>query len=124
MVLYAQGIDLTYPYYRPEMRQNAILQKGIGSGITLLRNYDGEDIITCLLEKPEEVAHRVREVKMSGRKVSLAIGYSNDFGGGGFNKSQTLATPTNLTQKIFQVCKELFYENDIKRSVRNIHVGL
>jgi DNA polymerase V len=124
MVLHAQGIDLTYPYHRPEMSQNAILQKGFGSGITLLRNYDGEDIITCLLEKSEEVGYRAREVNLAGRTVSLAIGYSDDYGGGGFNKSRTLTTPTNLTRKIFQVCKELFYENDIKRSVRNIHVGL
>jgi DNA polymerase V len=124
MVLHANGIDLTNPYHRPEMSQNAIKQKGFGSGITLLRDYDGEDIITCILEKAEEVAHRAREVKMAGRTVSLSIGYSSDVGGAGFSKSRTITTPTNLTHKIFQVCKELFYENDIRRSVRNIHVGL
>lgn len=77
-----------------------------------------------ILDQTEEVCRRAREVKMNGRTVTLGIGYSNDVGGGGFSKARTIDTPTNLTHKVFQVCKELFYENDIRRAVRNIHVGL
>lgn len=50
MVLHARGIDLTYPYHKPKLRQRGIVQKGFGSGITLLRDYfDREEIITVML---------------------------------------------------------------------------
>ncbi|RRJ54774.1 nucleotidyltransferase [Paenibacillus oralis] len=125
LVLHARGIDFTDPYYRPELKHHAIIQKGHGSGITLLRNYYAAEVITALLDQVDEVARRARAVKTAGRTISLAIGYSDDVGGGGFSKSRTIASPTNLTQKIFAVCKELYYENaDIGRPVRNIHVSL
>jgi len=124
LVLHARGIDFTNPYYKPELQQHAIVQKGFGSGITLMRNYYGDDIITALFDQIDEVARRAREVKMVGRTVSLSIGYSDDAGGGGFSKSRTIDCATNLPHKIFTVCKELFYENDIGRPVRNIHVSL
>lgn len=127
LVLHAQGIDLTNPYYKPEMSRNAISQKGFASGITLLRDYNSrEEILTALLDQTEIVASRAREVKMAGRTINLAIGYSAETGGGGFSKAKTITTPTNLTHKIYQVCKELFNENDSKLllPVRNIHVGL
>ncbi|MCY7562033.1 DinB/UmuC family translesion DNA polymerase [Paenibacillus macerans] len=82
-----------------------------------------EEIITVILDQAEEVCRRAREVNMNGRTVSLAIGYSDDEGGGGFSREKTIDTPTNLTHKVFQVCKELFYQYDQMRTVR-IHVGL
>ncbi|AGA60064.1 nucleotidyltransferase/DNA polymerase involved in DNA repair (plasmid) [Thermobacillus composti KWC4] len=124
LVLHARGIDCTHPYYKPVLNHHAIVQKGFGSGITLLRNYMGSDIITAILDQTEEVAQRAREAKMAGRTISLAIGYSSDVGGGGFSKSRTIETPTHLTRKIFQVCKELFFENYTGLPVRNIYVGL
>ncbi|MNV47154.1 DNA polymerase IV [compost metagenome] len=51
MVLHARGIDLTDPYHKPTITEHAIMQKVFASGITLLRNYIGEDIITVILEK-------------------------------------------------------------------------
>ncbi|MFC5402385.1 nucleotidyltransferase [Cohnella soli] len=126
MVLHASGIDYTNPYYRPEMSHNAIVQKGFGSGITLMRDYMKRDeIITAILDQTEIVASRAREARVAGRTINLAIGYSDDMGGGGFSKDKTIATPTNLTHRIFQVCKEIFQEKfSTSAPVRRIHVGL
>ncbi|QNR65324.1 nucleotidyltransferase [Paenibacillus peoriae] len=124
MVMHARGIDFTNPYHKPSISEHSLAQKGFGSGITLMRNYYGEDVITAILDQVEIVTRRAREVGMAGRTISLSIGYSDDMGGGGFSKARTIETPTNLTHKIFNICKELFYENIKKRPVRNIHVGL
>lgn len=50
MVFHARGIDLTYPYHKPEMSQHAIVQKGFGSGITLLRDFhERDEVVTVML---------------------------------------------------------------------------
>ncbi|MGO4546032.1 hypothetical protein AB4Z29_14650 [Paenibacillus sp. 2TAB23] len=60
LVLHARGIDLTNPYFKPELDQNSITQKGVGSGITLMRNYEGEDI-RCwegIFQYPASIDHK------------------------------------------------------------------
>lgn len=124
MIMHARGIDFTNPYHKPTINDPSMAQKGFSSGITLMRNFYGEDIISAMLDQVEIVSRRAREVNMAGRTINLSIGYSDDIGGGGFSKARTIETPTNLTHKIFKICKELYYENAKKRPVRNIHVGL
>ncbi|GGG17662.1 Y-family DNA polymerase [Paenibacillus abyssi] len=121
---HAWGVDLTNPYHKPELNREALAQKGYSSGITLYSNYETEDVFTVMLEQAEEAARRMRAVKMAASTISLSIGYSDDDGGGGFSRSRTIATPTNITLKIYEVLKQLFKENHTGRLVRHVHVGL
>jgi DNA polymerase V len=126
LVMHSRGIDFTDPYHRPDLKNNAISQKGYGSGITLMRDYNhAEDVLTVILEQVEEVCRRARAAKMIGRTISLGIGYSSDVGAGGFNKARTIEIPTNITHKMFETCKQIFddnYRNGVP--VRNVHVSL
>lgn len=118
---HSHGIDLS----TFESHQNdEFSQKGFSQGITLLRDYQKEEVHTCLLDLSEEVARRARQANKAGRTISLGIGYSKDEGGGGFSKSRSINNSTNVTKRIYQICQELFNENYWGGSVRNVYVSL
>ncbi len=123
---HSHGIDLTKVFHKPDMNEHkSVVQKGFGSGITLLRDYfEVEEILAATLDQIEEVARRARKVKMAGRTISLSIGYSQDVGGGGFSHAKTIEIPTNVTMKIYEVCKKMFEQYYNGQVVRLIHVSL
>lgn len=119
---HAHGIDLSPTLFDPEAND---VQKGFSQGITLLRDYDKEsEVKTVILELVEECCRKARKAKKAGRTISLGIGYSHDLGGGGFGRSITLDTPTNITQDVYQACLKLFNRNYDGSVVRNVHVSL
>lgn len=119
---HAHGIDLSPTLFDPETND---VQKGFSQGITLLRDYDREsEVKTVILELVEECCRKARKAKKAGRTISLGIGYSHDLGGGGFGRSITVDTPTNITQDVYEACLKLFKQNYNGSVVRNVHVSL
>ncbi|MFD2614606.1 Y-family DNA polymerase [Paenibacillus gansuensis] len=119
------GIDLTNPYYKPQINQTTNLhQKGFSAGITLLRDYQGAEIYPAILDQVEEVTRRARASKMAGRTITLAVGFSHTLGGGGFSQAKTVHNPTNITMDIYEVCREIFNKHYEGQVVRNLHVSL
>lgn len=118
---HANGVDLSPSNYNP-----APERKGFGHGITLLRDYTGDEVKIIMLELAEEVARRAREEKLAGRTIGLSIGYSkNQVGAGlGFSRSRSVDYPTNITMDIYKVCLQLLKENYQGYPVRHVHVSL
>ncbi|MFC3885095.1 UV damage repair protein UvrX [Bacillus songklensis] len=118
---HAHGIDLSPVTYE----QNFSIQKGIGKGITLLRDYcDIEEIKTVILELCEDTAMRARGENLVACTISLAIGYSQYDGGGGFHRSKTMEIATNITMDIYRVCLLLLHKHYSGQIVRSVHVSL
>ncbi|MFW6381724.1 MAG: DNA polymerase thumb domain-containing protein [Bacillota bacterium] len=117
---HAWGVDLSrvtgHYLDRPE---------NLGRGITLLRDYrDAEEVKTVIFDLAEEVGQRARARELSGKTVSLSLGYSREELEGGFNRQRTLDRYTNLTRDIYQTCLELFRENYGGQVVRRVAVTL
>ena len=117
---HAWGVDLS--------ELGAPIVKGqisFGKSQILLRDYpDPKEVKHVLLEICEEVARRARNHKQVGRTISLGIGYSKDEFGGGFHRSKTIDTATNLTMEIYNVCLELFDKHYTQKTVRQISVAI
>ncbi|WP_173918494.1 DNA polymerase IV [Halobacillus sp. Marseille-Q1614] len=82
-------------------------QKGYGHGITLLRDYTGEELPTVLLDLCEEACRRARRDSQAGRTVHLSVAYASEFGGG-FSRSISIDQPTNITMDMYHICMRLF----------------
>ncbi|GGH81082.1 DNA polymerase V [Pullulanibacillus pueri] len=118
---HANGVDLSPVIGSSHYTE----QKGIGHGITLLRDYDNRnEIETVILELSEEVARRTRKARMAGRTIHFGCGFSKTEGGGGFSRSRSLDNYTNLTSDIYKVCLQLFDENYRGEVVRQINVSI
>ncbi|SDM12639.1 DNA polymerase IV [Sediminibacillus halophilus] len=117
---HAWGVDLS-PVTGDFQKQE---QKGFGHGITLLRDYRGDEVFACILDLCEEVCRRARTAGQAGRTVHLGIGYSQE-SGGGFSRSRSVALPTNITIEIYKVCMQLFREfYDGVSKIRRVFVTL
>ncbi|ASF41016.1 UV damage repair protein UvrX [Halobacillus halophilus] len=117
---HAWGIDLS-PVYGNFVKTE---QKSYGHGITLLRDYEKEEIYACLLDLCEEACRRARTDDKEGRTVHLGIGYSSETGGG-FSRSMSVQSPTNITGDMYQVCLKLFQRfYDGKSKIRRASVAL
>lgn len=100
-------------------------QISFGKSQILLRDYKEEhEIKNVILEMCEEVARRARNRRKAGRTVHLSVSYSKDEFGGGFNRSRTIAEPTNITMDLYRICLELFNENYQGKTVRQIAISL
>jgi len=117
---HAWGIDLSR--VQPNYDQT---HKSYGNGITLLRDYSKpSEIKVVMRELADEVTSRARRDRMMGRTVSLSIGYSKDVRGG-FSRSITIPTPTNLEDEVYRACLQLFNQHYILGTdVRNVYVCL
>lgn len=117
---HAWGIDLS-PVYGNFFKKE---HKSYGHGITLLRDYNKKEVNTVILELCEEACRRARMSDVAGKTIHLGIGYSNDTGGG-FSRSQSVQTPTNLTMEMYKICMRLFnkfYNGHSK--IRRVYVTL
>src|SRR5690625_422624 len=117
---HAWGIDLS-PVFGDFTKTK---QDSFGHGISLLRDYTKEDALICILELCEEACRRARTAKKVGRTIHLGIGYSKETGGG-FSRSQSIYTPTNITLEMYDVCInifEKFYDGHSK--IRKVYVTL
>lgn len=117
---HAWGIDLS-PVFGDFIKTE---QKGFGHGIALLRDYSKDEVSVCILELCEEVCRRTRMASNVGRTISLSIGYSK-YTGGGFNRSNSIPTPTNITMDVYDVAMYIlnkFYDDH--SSIRHVSVSL
>jgi DNA polymerase V len=80
--------------------------------------------MAVILEMCEDVARRAREANMAGRTMHLAVGYSKDAFGGGFNRSRSIEESTNATMKIYKVCEQIFDDFYDHRPVRRLSISL
>lgn len=117
---HAWGIDLS-PIYGNFTRTE---QKGFGHGISLLRDYSKKEITTCILDLCEEACRRARTADLAGKTIHLGISYSKETSGG-FSRSKTIPSPTNITLDMYEVCMQLFNQfYDGKSSIRHVYVTL
>jgi DNA polymerase V len=118
---HAHGIDLSEIGVAPIVQG----QISFGKSQILMRDYpDPKEVKAVILEICEEVARRARTAGKVGRTVSLGVGYSKDELGGGFHRSRTMESPTNVTMKLYQTCMELFDQFYTDKTVRSIAVSL
>lgn len=100
-------------------------QISFGKGQILLRDYQGEEEIKCVvLEMCEEVARRARKSSCVGKTVHLGFGYSKTEMGGGFYRSVSLSEPTNLTMELYEACLYLMKEHYCGETVRQVTITL
>jgi len=99
--------------------------KNIGRGITLLRDYNNpEEIKTVIFNLAEEAAKRVRKNALSGKTVSLSIGYSKKEKSAGFSRQTTFEKPSSLTADIYQAAVSLFEKYYQGETVRKLSLSL
>ncbi|WP_245690107.1 DNA polymerase thumb domain-containing protein [Sediminibacillus albus] len=117
---HAWGADLS-PVIGDFQKQE---QKGFGHGITLLRDYHGDEVFACILDLCEEACRRARTAGKAGRTVHLGVGYCQETGGG-FSRSKSVALPTNITMEMYGVCMQLFNEfYDGVSKIRRVFITL
>ena len=118
---HAWGIDLS-PVFGDFTKTT---QESFGHGISLLRDYTKEEALICILDLCEEACRRARTAKKAGRTIHLGIGYSSETGGGGFSRSRSIYTPTNITMEMHQICIQLFNKfYDGYSKIRRVYVTL
>ncbi len=117
---HAWGIDLS-PVFGNFFKKE---QKGYGHGITLLRDYNKNEIYTVILELCEEACRRARTDNKAGKTIHLGIGYSSETDGG-FSRSQSIYAPTNITMEMYNICEQLFNKfYDGYSDIRRVYVTL
>lgn len=117
---HAWGIDLS-PVFGDFTRK---VQESFGHGISLLRDYSRNEISTCILDLCEEACRRARASGKVGRTIHLGIGYAQETGGG-FSRSTSIDTPTNITSEMHAVCMQLFWKfYDGHSNIRRAYVTL
>lgn len=117
---HAWGIDLS-PVFGNFFKKE---QKGYGHGITLLRDYNKNEVYTVILELCEEACRRARTDNKAGKTIHLGIGYSSETGGG-FSRSQSIYAPTNITMEMYNICEQLFNKfYDGYSDIRRVYVTL
>lgn len=117
---HAWGIDLS-----PVIGDfNKPANKGYGHGITLLRDYNAKEVKTCILELCEEVCRRARKDRKVGQTIHLSIAYTRG-NKGGFSRSKSVDTPTNITMEMYEMCMQLFEQFYIGNPpIRRVYVTL
>ena len=107
---YANGIDpSTVVTIKPE-------SKGIGNSITLQRDIiDIKEIYAVLLNLSESVAKRLRDVEKQATSITVEIKYFNFLS---TTHKTLLDYPTNSTNTIYEISKNLLEEVWTKQPIR------
>ena len=101
----------------PMSKQNV---KSVGNENTYPNDLtDQEDIKHQLLLLADKVGYRLRKKMLKGKTISIKVKYS-DFSV--ITRSKTLQTLTDSTDIIYEVSKELFWENQRNKPVRLIGI--
>ena len=116
---HAWGIDLS-PVFGDFLKTE---QKSFGHGISLLRDYRGDEVSVVILDLCEEACRRARTARKVGKTIHLTIGYSEE--AGGFSRSTSVDIPTNITLEMYEVCLNLFeHYYDHYSKIRRVSVTL
>lgn len=101
------------------------LQKDIGNGMTLPRDYYlGSDIEVVLLDICTEVCRRARKKGLMGSVISVGISGIGFDHKTGFHRQIKIPDPTNITLDVYNVAKQLFYDYWDRQPVRRVGVSL
>lgn len=114
------GIDLS-PVIKPW--DFAEEQKSIGTGITLMSDYNAEDTEIVILELCEEIGLRLRKSLLSCKTVYLGISYSKEVNEG-FGHSYTMPDFTCISNQIYEECILLFRRYYQDYPVRKVYVAV
>jgi nucleotidyltransferase/DNA polymerase involved in DNA repair len=103
--------------------------KSIGHMMTLPRDYAGNsktnpDVEVILLELAEEVCRDCRRKGYMGWVVSVSCMCSPYEAPTGFSRQMKMSDPTNNTNAVYEIAKELFYRYWDKMPVRRVGIML
>lgn len=114
------GIDLS-PVIKPwDFVED---QKSIGTGITLMSDYNAEDTEIVILELCEEIGMRLRDSHLQCKTVYLGISYSKEINEG-FGHSYTMPDFTCITNQIYEECIVIFRRYYQGYPVRKVYVSV
>jgi DNA polymerase-4 len=101
------------------------LQKDIGNGMTLPRDYYlASEIEVVLLDICTEVCRRARKKGLMGSVISVGISGTDFDHKTGFHRQVKVPDPTNITLDVYKVVKKLFYDYWDREPVRRVGVSL
>ena len=101
------------------------LQKSIGHGMTLPRDFRKRDEIdTVLLELSDEVCRRCREKGYMGSVIAAGAQGADFDQPTGFFRQMKLVDPTNIGLEVYEAVKTLFYRHWDGLPVRKLAVTL
>lgn len=93
--------------------------KSVGRNYCLPKNtYDHEEILKVIFELCEEIAIKLRRLKMKGRTVGLYL-HGDELR----NEQKTISYYTNLSGETFAICSKLFKKWNLEY-VRQISIGV
>ncbi len=102
---HANGIDQSIIANKHEDMKTPM--KSVGLGQTLFSDYDAKAIFTVMLEMVDEVAERLRFIRMQAKTLHLSIGYSKATGGG-FSRQRSFELPSDDVEEILEQCLTIF----------------
>ncbi|MNY09309.1 DNA polymerase IV [compost metagenome] len=101
------------------------IQKDIGNGMTLPRDYrEAWEIEVVLLDICSEVCRRLRRKNLMGNVVSIGVSGADFDHPTGFHRQVKLYDPTNVTLEVYKVVKKLFHEHWDKQPVRRLGISI
>lgn len=116
----ANGIDSS-----PVTVHTHSIQKDIGNGMTLPRDYsEAWEIEVVILDICTEVCRRARKKGLMGSVVSVGVSGADFDHPTGFHRQIKLPDPTNITVDVYEVAKELFHKHWDGFPVRRVGVSL
>ncbi|OMD76833.1 DNA polymerase IV [Paenibacillus odorifer] len=116
----ANGIDSS-----PVSVATHSIQKDIGNGMTLPRDYrTAEEIEVVILDLCSEVCRRTRKKGLMGSVVSIGVSGADFDHPTGFHRQMKLEDPTNITLDVYEAVKRLFYIHWDRQPVRRVGVSI
>lgn len=117
LYMHAWGVDLSPVFVDPL----AEIRKGVGSGITLMRDYSKQEARTVIIELTDHLTAKLRRYKVAAYTVSLSLRYSHDTQLRSYHKAHTMYAANNLTSPFLDVLKKLL-EQGTDAPIR--HIGI